>query len=50
MVTRDPDGVLREASWEERQRVCQIYFPTQGKEIRVPKMFEDEHLLVLHIH
>nr|CAG4643413.1 EOG090X0AW0 [Ilyocryptus agilis] len=44
VVVRDPDGVLREASWEEKQRVCQIYFPVFGRQIRMPKMFEDEYL------
>lgn len=44
IVARDPDGILREASWEERQKMCQVYFPAFGREIHVPKMFEDQHL------
>ena len=43
---RDPNGVLKEASWEEKQRMCQIYFPIPGRKIKTPKMFEDEHLQV----
>nr|CAG4649577.1 EOG090X0AW0 [Scapholeberis mucronata] len=44
VVVRDPNGDLREASWEERHKMCQIYFPAPGRQIRTPKMFEDEHL------
>nr|CAG4641935.1 EOG090X0AW0 [Eurycercus lamellatus] len=44
VVVRDPDGVLRQASWEERQKVCQIYFPTPGRQVHVPKMFDEEFL------
>ena len=47
-MARDPDGILREASWEERQKMCQVYFPAFGREIHVPKMFEDQHLDVSH--
>jgi len=46
IVARDPDGVLREASWEERQKMCQVYFPAVGREIQVPKMFENQYLEV----
>ncbi|EFX81875.1 hypothetical protein DAPPUDRAFT_302775 [Daphnia pulex] len=44
VVVRDPNGVLREASWEERQRMCQIYFPVPGRKINVPKMFEEGNI------
>jgi len=44
VVVRDPEGVLKEASWEEKQRMCQIYFPIPGRKLKTPKMFEDEHL------
>nr|CAG4648809.1 EOG090X0AW0 [Polyphemus pediculus] len=43
IVARDPDGVLREASWEEREKMCQIYFPAPGKKLDMPKMFLDNH-------
>ena len=46
IVARDPDGVLREASWEERQKMCQVYFSAVGREIQVPKMFENQYLEV----
>nr|CAG4641099.1 EOG090X0AW0 [Eulimnadia texana] len=44
IVVRDPDGTLRQASWDERAKVSQIYFPQQGRHIAMPKMFEDENL------
>uniref|UniRef100_A0A0P4WQX4 28S ribosomal protein S22, mitochondrial n=1 Tax=Daphnia magna TaxID=35525 RepID=A0A0P4WQX4_9CRUS len=44
VVVRDPNGVLRDASWEERQKMCQIYFPLPGRQISMPKMFEETHL------
>nr|CAG4638648.1 EOG090X0AW0 [Cyclestheria hislopi] len=44
IVVRDPDGTLRDATWEERGKVNQIYFPQQGRELQKPKMFEDEYL------
>nr|CAG4642707.1 EOG090X0AW0 [Evadne anonyx] len=44
VVVRDPNGVLKEASWEEKQKMCQIFFPIPGRKIKAPKMFEQEHL------
>nr|CAG4650383.1 EOG090X0AW0 [Sida crystallina] len=44
VVVRDPNGDLREATWEERSKVSQIYFPMPGKQIQMPKMFEERHL------
>jgi len=44
VVVRDPDGILREASWEEKQKMCQIFFPTPGRKIKEPKMFEEANL------
>ena len=38
--------MLREARWHEREKINQIYFPVKGKDIILPKMFEDEHLQV----
>lgn len=46
IVARDCDGVLREASWEERQKMCQVYFPAVGREVQIPKMFENQYLEV----
>ncbi len=41
IVSRDPDGTLRYATWEEREKMNAIYFPSPGKEFIVPKMFTD---------
>ena len=46
IVVREPDGTLRHANWDERSRLNQIYFPMEGREIFMPKMFEREHLEV----
>lgn len=32
IVVREPSGTLRKASWEERDRMIQIYFPKKAVE------------------
>ncbi|BES99851.1 ribosomal protein S22 [Nesidiocoris tenuis] len=44
IAVRDVDGTLRLATWEERSRMNQIYFPRPGREIWVPHVFQDEAL------
>ncbi|XP_064642007.1 small ribosomal subunit protein mS22-like [Lineus longissimus] len=44
ILVREPGGTLRKASWEERQRCLQIYFPHDGRKLRMPKMFEEQNL------
>ncbi|XP_074655104.1 small ribosomal subunit protein mS22-like [Tubulanus polymorphus] len=44
IIAREPDGTLRNASWAERQKALQIYFPKHGRKLRTPHMFEEEHL------
>ncbi|XP_022705233.1 28S ribosomal protein S22, mitochondrial-like [Varroa jacobsoni] len=44
IVVREPDGTLRTASWEERERMLQTYLATPGREIELPKMFTEPHL------
>ncbi|XP_060534371.1 small ribosomal subunit protein mS22 [Cylas formicarius] len=44
VVVREPDGTLREAEWELRKRVNQIYFPMRGRALKTPKMFDGEYL------
>lgn len=46
VVVRDEDGILRKATWEEKNRINQIYFPRPGRQLKVPKMFEEEFLKV----
>merc|ERR1712106_1309669 len=44
IAVRDPEGTLRSATWEERERINQIYNPQSGKKIGHPRMFLDENL------
>jgi len=44
IVTRDPDGTLRQASPAQRDRLNQIYFPKEGRKVNCPPMFEPENL------
>ncbi|KAL7305924.1 hypothetical protein TKK_0001400 [Trichogramma kaykai] len=44
IVVREPNGDLRTANYEERDRLNQIYFPIAGREVYPPKMFQPEHL------
>lgn len=44
IVVRDTDGKLREADWDTRDRMNQLYFPKPGRELKIPTMFQDSHL------
>ncbi len=44
IVAREKDGTLREASWEERDRMNQIYFPMEGRKLHVPPLFNADTL------
>lgn len=44
IVARESDGTLREAMGEERDRLNQIYFPRKGRKVKMPLLFEPEHL------
>ncbi|XP_056297048.1 28S ribosomal protein S22, mitochondrial [Pseudoliparis swirei] len=44
IVVREPDGTLRKASWEERDRLVQVYFPKDGRKITAPLVFKEENL------
>lgn len=44
VVVREPDGTLRLADNEERDRVLQVYFPSPGKTYHTPKMFDEDLL------
>jgi hypothetical protein len=48
IVARDVDGTLRTATLDEKRRMRQIYFPISGRELIMPKMFEEEHLEVFN--
>uniref|UniRef100_UPI00398E5771 small ribosomal subunit protein mS22 n=1 Tax=Pristiophorus japonicus TaxID=55135 RepID=UPI00398E5771 len=47
IVVREPNGVLRKATWEERDRMIQVYFPRDGRRITPPPIFKNENLLVI---
>ncbi|KAM8895445.1 LOW QUALITY PROTEIN: small ribosomal subunit protein mS22-like [Lycaon pictus] len=44
IVVREPSGTLRKASWEERDRMIQIYFPKEGRRVLTPVIFKEENL------
>ena len=56
---REVDGTLREASWSERDRMCQLFFPKLGRKMNLPQMLQPHqlpevlslghHLLVLDV-
>lgn len=45
IVVREPDGTLREACGEERDRLNQTYFPREGRKIQTPMLFKDPEVL-----
>jgi len=45
IVARDPDGTLRNASWDERTKMLRVYFPVPGREFTTPKMFSESAVL-----
>ncbi|XP_069752764.1 small ribosomal subunit protein mS22 [Narcine bancroftii] len=47
IVVREPNGMLRKATWEERDRMIQVYFPREGRKIFPPPVFKNENLLVV---
>jgi small subunit ribosomal protein S22 len=46
VTIREPDGTLRFANPEERERVLHVYFPQPGKMPKIPAMFEESRLEV----
>jgi len=44
IAVRESDGILRKATWEERDRMNQIYNPQLGKKIGQTRLFLDENL------
>ncbi|XP_029629501.1 28S ribosomal protein S22, mitochondrial [Salmo trutta] len=47
IVIREPTGTLRKASWEERDRILQVYFPKEGRRLTAPPVFKEENLKVV---
>nr|XP_005006765.1 28S ribosomal protein S22, mitochondrial isoform X1 [Cavia porcellus] len=48
IVVREPSGTLRKASWEERDRVIQVYFPKEGRKVLPPVIFKEENLMTMY--
>ncbi|XP_037699846.1 28S ribosomal protein S22, mitochondrial isoform X2 [Choloepus didactylus] len=48
IVVREPSGTLRKASWEERDRMIQVYFPKEGRRILTPVIFKEENLRAMY--
>lgn len=46
IVVREPSGTLRKATWEERDRLIQVYFPKDGRKLTAPLIFKEENLKV----
>ncbi|NXF84634.1 RT22 protein, partial [Eubucco bourcierii] len=47
IVVRETNGVLRKATWEERDRMIQLFFPKEGRRIIPPVLFKDENLVTV---
>ncbi|XP_053729869.1 28S ribosomal protein S22, mitochondrial [Synchiropus splendidus] len=47
IVVRETDGTLRKATWDERDRLIQVYFPKDGRKLTVPLIFREENLKVV---
>ncbi|KAJ8280380.1 hypothetical protein GJAV_G00053840 [Gymnothorax javanicus] len=48
ILVREPSGVLRKASWEERDRILQVYFPKPGRRLTPPPIFNEENLKIVY--
>lgn len=44
ILIREPNGTLREADWQLRERMNQIYLPIPGREMKTPEMFQEKYL------
>jgi len=44
VVVRLPDGTLRQSTWDEKLRMCELFFPKPGREIFLPRMFQADFL------
>lgn len=44
IVVREPGGHLREATWEERDRMQQVYFPQLGRQMQLPAVLQAANL------
>ncbi|XP_054838364.1 28S ribosomal protein S22, mitochondrial [Eublepharis macularius] len=49
IVVRETNGVLRKATWEERDRMIQIFFPREGRDIIPSPLFKNENLTTVFL-
>ncbi|KAG2462300.1 RT22 protein, partial [Polypterus senegalus] len=49
IVIRESDGTLRKATWEERDRMVQIYFPFKGRRLTTPAVFKEANMKVVFL-
>ncbi len=54
-MVRETNGTLREGTWEERDRLCQMYHPKPGRKLWLPTLLTEEQLpnvlkRGLHLH
>ncbi|XP_029923112.1 small ribosomal subunit protein mS22 [Myripristis murdjan] len=47
IVVREPSGTLRKATWEERDRLIQVYFPKEGRKLTPPHIFKEDNLKIV---
>ncbi|XP_064382419.1 small ribosomal subunit protein mS22-like isoform X2 [Halichondria panicea] len=40
IVVRETDGTLRDANWDERDRMCQLFFPVLGRKMWLPPVLQ----------
>ncbi|XP_038816971.1 28S ribosomal protein S22, mitochondrial-like [Salvelinus namaycush] len=38
IVIREPTRTLKKASWEDRERILQVYFPKEGRRLTAPRL------------
>lgn len=48
ITIREPNGRLRKATWEERDRMNLIYFPKPGRKHEMPELLQDKNLKVIN--
>lgn len=44
VVVREQNGTLRNATWDEKMRMCQTFVPRAGRECFLPRVFQPEFL------
>jgi len=47
-VVREPNGKLRKAFWDERDRMLQTFFTKESRTIVKPKVFDDLQVSMLY--